>query len=38
MCVCTGGDSQVRGVILTAQVQLDAAATCSFISRVLHVA
>jgi hypothetical protein len=36
VCVCTGGDSLVRGVILTAQVKLDAAATCNFISYVLQ--
>jgi hypothetical protein len=34
-CTGTGGDSLVRGVILTAQVKIDAAATWNFISYIL---
>lgn len=36
ICVCTDGDGLVQGVILTAQVKLDAAATCNFISYTLQ--
>ena len=35
ICVCKGGDSLVWGVILTAQVKLDAVAMCNFISYIL---